>query len=109
MWFKANEQRSDLREKNLGIFLSPESNQCSAPIPSHHVPVPDTLGLENVAALEATLFWIPRGVQQPKAVGGDRIEEILALLSYPGNQIFRAKVSGSPLCVASASHFDLPQ
>lgn len=81
MWFKANEQRSD--------FLSPESNQCSAPIPSHHVPVPDTLGLENVAALEATLFWIPRGVQQPKAVGGDRIEEILALLSYPGNQIFR--------------------
>ena len=81
--------REVISGKNVGIFLSPGINQCSAPIPSHHVPVPDTLGLENVAALEATLFWIPRGVQRPKAVGGDRIEEILALLSFPGNQILR--------------------
>lgn len=73
----------------MGIFLSLGINQCPAPIPSLHVPVPDTLGLENVASLEATLFWIPRGVQRPKAVGGDRIEEILALLSFPGNQILR--------------------
>ena len=57
--------------KNAGIFLSFGLNHHSTPTAPPHIPVPDTLGLENAAGLEATLFWIPREAQQPKAAGGE--------------------------------------
>lgn len=87
--FKQMNREVISEKKTWASFFPLESINAQLPSLHIHVPVPDTLGLENVAALEATLFWIPRGVQWPKAVGGDRVEEILALLSFSGNQILR--------------------